>query len=60
MELWSIKEPQNNIKAVDDHLRADGPFRGENGYFKADPKQMSKTMWNSAICKNDTFVKVMN
>jgi hypothetical protein len=32
-ELLRVKEPKNNIQAVGDYLRADGPFEGKADRF---------------------------
>jgi hypothetical protein len=33
MELLRVQGPKSNISAVDDYLRADGPFEGKNDNF---------------------------
>jgi hypothetical protein len=33
MELLHVQGPKNNIKAVADYLRADGPFEDKSGKF---------------------------
>jgi hypothetical protein len=33
MELLHVQEPKNNIEAVGDYLRADGPFEGKMVIF---------------------------
>jgi hypothetical protein len=40
MELLRVQEPKNNIKAVGDYLRANGPFESKNDNF--DPVFSSK------------------
>jgi hypothetical protein len=32
-ELLRVQEPKNNIQAVGDYLRADGPFEGKTDRF---------------------------
>jgi hypothetical protein len=39
-ELLRVQEPKNNISAVGDYLRADGPFEDKNLHF--DPVPNSK------------------
>jgi hypothetical protein len=34
MELLRVQEPKNNILAIGDYLRADGPFEGKNDNFE--------------------------
>jgi hypothetical protein len=37
MDLLRVQGPKNNIEAVGDYLRADGPFEGKNDNFDPVP-----------------------
>jgi hypothetical protein len=43
MEMLRVQGPQNNIQAVGDYLRADGPFEGKSDNF--DPVLESKLIY---------------
>jgi hypothetical protein len=47
MELLHVKGPRNNIEAVGDYLRADGPFEGKNDNF--DPVSSSRERYEEQL-----------
>jgi hypothetical protein len=44
------RDPNNNIKAVGNYLRADEQFEGENDYFDPNP-QLLRKIWTIAVHK---------
>jgi hypothetical protein len=38
MKLLRVQGPKNNIEALGDYLRADGPFEGKNDNFDPVPR----------------------
>jgi hypothetical protein len=41
-ELFRVQEPKNNIQAVGDYLRADGPFEGKPDRFNPIPNSRER------------------
>jgi hypothetical protein len=54
MELLRVQGPKNDILAVGDYLRADGPFEGKNDNF--DPVLYSKERYEAQLNVETVFM----
>jgi hypothetical protein len=51
MKLLRVRGSKNNIEALGDYLRADGPFEGKNDNFDPVPR-LKINKWSTAKCRN--------